>query len=96
MSKSSINKLFGSHLIESGYKMSTANHFEKKYENYLFCIDRDIADHFELRLLKQNQFGETKCINSEFVKGFSNFETNDFINLIQNTEEKYRKIIENQ
>jgi hypothetical protein len=61
MSKN-LKLLFANTLEDNGYKMSSANHYEKKYKNFLFCIDKDIADHMLLRLLIKNEFNETKCV----------------------------------
>jgi len=61
MSKN-LKLLFANTLEDNGYKMSSANQYEKKYKNFLFCIDKDIADHMLLRLLIKNEFNETKCV----------------------------------
>lgn len=61
MSKN-LKLLFANTLEDNGYKMFSANHYEKKYKNFLFCIDKDIADHMLLRLLIKNEFNETKCV----------------------------------
>lgn len=92
--KKSINLLFGVELEQSGYKMLKVNNFSKKYKNFYFCVDKDIADHFVSRLLIKYTSGETKCIESEFFKDLTSYETSDFINLILNQEKKYLEIIE--
>ena len=85
MSKS-LKILIGCQLIENGYKMSTVNHYEKKHKNYIFCVDKDIADHLLLRLLHKNEYGKTKCVKDEFVKDLS----------LKNQEELMTKILENE
>jgi len=91
--KKSINILFGNDLKDLGYKMSTVNHFEKKYKNYIYCIDRDISDFLLLRLQVRNSFGETKCIESKFIPGLSTYSTNEFLNIINETENTYYTLI---
>jgi hypothetical protein len=90
--KKSINILFGSDLKDLGYKMSTVNHFEKKYKNYIYCIDRDGRDFLLLRLQVRNSFGETKCIESKFVPDLSTYSINEFLNIINETENMYRAL----
>ena len=87
--KKSINILFGNDLKDLGYKMSTVNHFEKKYKNYIYCIDRDISDFLLLRLQVRNSFGETKCIESKFIPDISTYSINEFLNIINETENTY-------
>ncbi|OCK49641.1 hypothetical protein BA768_08610 [Chryseobacterium sp. CBo1] len=87
--KKSINILFGNDLKDLGYKMSTVNHFEKKYKNYIYCIDRDISDFLLLRLQVRNSFGETKCIESKFIPDLSTYSINEFLNIINETENTY-------
>lgn len=94
MSKS-INVLFGKELKELGYKKSTVNHFEKKYGNYIFYVDRDLAEVLLLRLIILNPINQTKCIEKKFIKDYTSFSQNDFINLILETEEKYKNQIIN-
>ena len=94
MSKS-INVLFGKELKELGYKKSTVNHFEKKYGNYIFCVDRDFVEVLLLRLLIVNQIEQTKCIEKKFIKDFTSFSQNDFIYLILETEKEYKNLIVN-
>lgn len=87
--KKSINILFGNDLKDLGYKMSTVNHFEKKYKNYIYCIDRDLNDFLLLRLLVSNSFEETKCIESKFIPDLSAYSMNEFLNIINETENTY-------
>ena len=94
MSKS-INVMFGKELMEIGYKKYTLNHFEKKYGNYTFYVDRDLADVLLLRLMFVNGINQTKCIESKFIKNFASFSQNDFINLILESEKYYKNLINN-
>lgn len=91
--KKSINILFGADLKNLGYKMSNVNHFEKKYKRYIYCIDRDLNDFLLLRLLENNSFGETKCIESKFVPELSTYTVNEFLNIINETENTYSTLI---
>ncbi|RXM40451.1 hypothetical protein BOQ62_05625 [Chryseobacterium sp. CH21] len=91
--KRSINILFGNDLKDMGYKMSTVNHFEKKHKNYIYCIDKDISEFLLLRLLVSNSFGETKCIQSKFIPDLSTYSVNEFLNIINETENSYKKLI---
>lgn len=93
--RKSISVLFGKELIEIGYKKSTVNHFEKKYGNYIFCVDRDFAEVLLLRLMSINEIKKTKCIESKFIKKFVSFSQNDFISLILETEKNYKNFINN-
>jgi hypothetical protein len=94
MSKS-INVLFGKELIEIGYKKLTVNHFEKKYGNYIFYVDRDLGEFLLLRLMAINEIKKTKCILSKFIKDFASFSQNDFISLILETENDDKNLINN-
>jgi hypothetical protein len=89
----SLNVLFGKELKEIGYKKSTVNHFEKKYGDYIFYVDRDLAEVLLLRLMYFNKIDKSKCIESRFIKDFMSLSQNDFINLLVEIEEKYKQII---
>lgn len=89
----SINILFGKELNEIGYKKSTANHFEKKYGNYIFYVDRDLAEVLLLRLMHINKIKQAKCIEKKFISEFSSFSQNDFINLVLEAEKTYEILI---
>ena len=62
----SINILFGKELVKIGYKKETVNHFEKKYGNHTFYVDRDIAEMVLLRLM--SIFLYIKTFNSKYCK----------------------------
>ena len=93
--RKSISVLFGKELIEIGYKKSTANHFEKKYGNYIFYVDRDFGEVLLLRLMSINEIKKTKCIESKFIKDFASLSQNDFIRLILKSEKNYKNLINN-
>ena len=92
----SINILFGKELLKIGYKKETVNHFEKKYGNHIFYVDRDIAEMVLLRLMSINSFKELKCIESKFIKEWRTLSPSEFIKLILETEEKYLEVLNNR
>lgn len=91
----SINNMYGAELKDIGYKMTTVNHFEKKYEKFYFYVDRDFIDVLLLRLMYIDSFMQSKCIESTFVKKYTELSKNEFIYLIIQKENEYRQILKN-
>ena len=92
----SVNILFGKELAKIGYRKETVNHFEKKYGNHIFYVDRDFSEILLLRLMSINSFKELKCIESKFIKDWTALSPSDFIKLILETEEKYLDVLNNR
>ena len=46
-----------------------------------------------LRLLITNSYDETKCIESKFIPDLSTYSINEFLNIINETENTYSTLI---
>ncbi|MDR6487214.1 hypothetical protein J2799_001699 [Chryseobacterium vietnamense] len=87
--KNSINSLWGSELKELGYSKITVGHFEKKYKNYILCIDDELADHLLFRILHINSLGETKCLFDKTIPHISSISSFEIHNIVREIEKEF-------
>lgn len=91
--KTNINALWGSDLIELGYSKITVGHFEKKYKNYIFCIDDELANHVLFRILIKNSLNQTKCILSKTIPNRSSISSFEIFNIVMEIEKEFSKLM---
>ncbi|MBF6643909.1 MULTISPECIES: hypothetical protein [Chryseobacterium] len=91
--KNSINSLWGEELNELGYSKITASHFEKKYKNYIFCIDDELADHVLFRILIINSLNQTKCLFDRAIPNRSSISSFEIHNIVREIEKEFAQVI---
>lgn len=85
--------MWGSDLIELGYSKIKVNHFEKKYKNYIFYIDDELADHVLFRILVKNSLNQTKCIFSKTIPNRSSINSFEIYNIVREIEKEFSKLM---
>jgi hypothetical protein len=87
--KNNINSLWGTELKELGYSKITVGHFEKKYKNYILCIDDELADHVLFRILLINSLGQTKCLLDRTIPNRSSISSFEIHNIVREIEKEF-------